>query len=32
MAGKRNGKQAYRENERQSWPAWVWMGLGGCWD
>jgi cell division protein FtsN len=28
MAGKRNGKQAYRENERQSWPAWVWLGLG----
>jgi cell division protein FtsN len=28
MAGKRNGKQAFRENERQSWPAWVWLGLG----
>ena len=28
MAGKRIGKQAYRENERQSWPAWVWLGLG----
>jgi cell division protein FtsN len=28
MAAKRNGKQAYRENERQSWPAWVWLGLG----
>jgi cell division protein FtsN len=28
MAVKRNGKQAYRENERQSWPAWVWLGLG----
>jgi cell division protein FtsN len=27
MASKR-GKQAYRENERQSWPAWVWLGLG----
>lgn len=27
MAAKR-GKQAYRENERQSWPAWVWLGLG----
>jgi cell division protein FtsN len=27
MAGKR-GKQAYRENERQAWPAWVWLGLG----
>ena len=25
---KRNGKQAYRENERQAWPAWVWLGLG----
>jgi cell division protein FtsN len=28
MAVKRSGKQAYRENERQSWPAWVWLGLG----
>ncbi|MDR3387222.1 MAG: SPOR domain-containing protein [Rudaea sp.] len=28
MAGKRTGKQAFRENERQSWPAWVWLGLG----
>ena len=27
MASKR-GKQAYRENERHSWPAWVWLGLG----
>jgi cell division protein FtsN len=27
MAAKRS-KQAYRENERQAWPAWVWMGLG----
>jgi cell division protein FtsN len=28
MAAKRNGKQAYRENERKSWPAWVWLGIG----
>lgn len=28
MAVKRSAKQAYRENERQSWPAWVWLGLG----
>ena len=28
MAGKRSGKQAYRENERKSWPAWLWLGLG----
>ena len=27
MAAKRS-KQAYRENERQAWPAWVWMGIG----
>jgi len=27
MAGK-GGKQAYRPNERQAWPAWVWLGLG----
>lgn len=27
MAAK-HGKQAYRENERKSWPAWVWLGLG----
>ena len=27
MAAKR-AKQAYRENERQAWPAWVWMGIG----
>lgn len=27
MAAKR-GKQAYRENERQPWPAWIWLGLG----
>ena len=27
MAAKR-GKQAYRENERQAWPAWVWLGIG----
>jgi len=27
MAAKR-GKQAYRENERQAWPAWIWLGLG----
>jgi cell division protein FtsN len=24
----RHGKQAYRGNERQSWPAWVWLGIG----
>ena len=27
MAGKR-GKQAYRENDRQPWPAWIWLGIG----
>jgi cell division protein FtsN len=27
MAAKR-GKQAYRGNEKQSWPAWVWLCLG----
>ena len=27
MVAKR-GKQAYRENERQPWPAWIWLGLG----
>jgi len=27
MAAKR-GKQAYRENERHAWPAWIWLGLG----
>jgi cell division protein FtsN len=27
MNAKR-AKQAYRENERQPWPAWVWLGLG----
>jgi cell division protein FtsN len=27
MAAK-GGKQAYRPNERQAWPAWVWLGLG----
>ena len=27
MAAKRN-KQAYRGNEKQSWPAWVWLCLG----
>jgi len=27
MAAKR-GKQAYRENERQPWPAWIWLGIG----
>ena len=27
MAAKRN-KQAYRENDRQAWPAWIWLGLG----
>ena len=27
MAAKR-AKQAYRENERQPWPAWIWLGLG----
>jgi cell division protein FtsN len=24
----RHGKQAYRGNEKQSWPAWVWLGIG----
>lgn len=24
----RHGKQAYRGNDRQSWPAWVWLGIG----
>ena len=28
MANKRTNKQAFRENERQSWPAWVWLGIG----
>jgi cell division protein FtsN len=28
MAVKRGGKQAFRENERQAWPAWVWLGIG----
>jgi cell division protein FtsN len=27
MAAKRN-QQAFRETQRQSWPAWVWLGLG----
>jgi cell division protein FtsN len=27
MANKRN-PQATREDQRQSWPAWVWLGLG----
>ena len=27
MAAKR-GKQAYRGNEKQSWPAWIWLCLG----
>jgi len=27
MPAKRS-KQAYRENERQPWPAWIWLGLG----
>lgn len=27
MAAKR-AKQAYRENDRKAWPAWVWMGIG----
>ena len=27
MAGKRT-KQAYRGNEKQSWPAWIWLCLG----
>ena len=27
MAAKR-GKQAYRGSEKQSWPAWIWLGLG----
>ena len=27
MAVKR-GKQAYRGNEKQSWPAWIWLCLG----
>ena len=27
MASK-SGKQAYRPNERQSWPAWIWLSLG----
>jgi cell division protein FtsN len=28
MAAKRNQQQAFRETQRQSWPAWVWLGLG----
>jgi cell division protein FtsN len=24
----KSSKQAYRPNERQAWPAWVWLGLG----
>jgi cell division protein FtsN len=24
----RHGKQAYRGNDKQSWPAWVWLGIG----
>ncbi|MEO8804215.1 MAG: SPOR domain-containing protein [Rudaea sp.] len=24
----KNNKQAYRENDRHAWPAWVWLGLG----
>jgi hypothetical protein len=31
MAAKR-GKQAYRGNEKQSWPAWIWLCLGVCSD
>jgi cell division protein FtsN len=27
VATKR-AKQAFRENERQPWPAWIWLGLG----
>ena len=27
MANKRT-KQAFRETERQAWPAWVWLGIG----
>jgi cell division protein FtsN len=27
MAAK-SGKQAYRPNERQAWPAWIWLSLG----
>ncbi|MGH8040916.1 MAG: SPOR domain-containing protein [Rudaea sp.] len=27
MAGKSH-KQAYRGNERQGWPAWIWLGIG----
>jgi cell division protein FtsN len=24
----RHGKQAYRGNDKPSWPAWVWLGIG----
>jgi cell division protein FtsN len=24
----RHGKQAYRGNEKQAWPAWIWLGIG----
>ncbi|HEY2396240.1 MAG TPA: SPOR domain-containing protein [Rudaea sp.] len=24
----RHGKQAYRGNDKQAWPAWVWLGIG----
>ena len=24
----RHGKQAYRGNDKQSWPAWIWLGIG----
>jgi len=27
MANKRN-QQAFRETQRQAWPAWVWLGVG----
>ena len=28
MANKRNQQQAFRENERKAWPAWLWLGVG----
>lgn len=24
----KNSKQAYRENERHAWPAWIWLAIG----